>query len=590
MKQCPQCAKRFLSDDVRRCDADGAMLQVVIVSTGKDRLVGSVIEGAHRNYQVDSVLGDGGMGVVYRATGDDDGRTYAVKVLRAEYSDETDLVNRFQLEAESVARIDHENIVKVYEFGTLPDGSRYFVMEHLEGKSLGQFLVGQGRIAGTDRCNPLSETDMIGISRQICSGLEAAHTLGIVHRDMKPDNVHLVNIAPGHMRVKILDFGIAKVQGSNAARTRTGSVFGTPHYMSPEQAQGERDIDARTDVYAVGVLMYQMITGRVPFDAENLMGILTAHLYQHPKPIRDVLGMGVVSDGLEAVIFKALAKQRDDRYASMAALQSDLEHVLVGQRPLALDDDTATSRFTADEVADARGWRTSMPPAPGSGAHTVPSGRVSLGPGPTPVPSQAQSMPPPALAAFTQQSIPPVMASAPPRARTSLLVFGLASVGALAFAAAVLFAFRSGESPRAPSGTAPSLVGNTTTQAPVPPPVTVAPALSASIHVLSDPPGATVYRGTTPLGPAPIDVPRPAAGVSDSLTLDQPGRMRTAILLSHDSPAALSVPLGVAAPTPPERTGHAGTHAAPANAGNPPPANAGHGTTPRELLDPWGQR
>lgn len=581
MKQCPQCGKRFLSDDIRACDVDGGALQAVIVATAKDRLVNTVVEG---RYRMEGVLGDGGMGVVYRAVGVTDRRKYAIKVLRAEYSDEPDLVNRFQLEAESVARIHHENIVRVFEFGSLPDGSRYFVMEFLEGKSLGQLLQSQGKRPGTDRQNPLGDALTIHISRQICAGLDAAHALGIVHRDMKPDNVHLVpGDTPGEYAVKVLDFGIAKVQNAQAARTRTGSVFGTPHYMSPEQAQGERDIDARTDVYAVGVLMYQMCTGRVPFDADNLMGILTAHLYQFPKPFAQVVPVGTVSEGLEAIVFKALAKGRDERYASMAALRDDLDRVARGERPIALEeDDFATNVLSPEELAFANG---SSPPN-GNSNPTLPAGRISMRPG-APSGNHMLSNPPPAFgdgasvgpAAFqTGLSIPPVTTTSRSQ-RTPLVVASLALVGVFAFGVAAFMATRRNTAVAAPTpATAPSLSASTSV-----PNVSAVPALSPTIHIESDPPGATVLRGDVAIGTTPVEVQRPAAGASDSLALDLNGRVRTAIVIAHESAPAMSVPL-LEAPHEAEHP-HAGHTGAANPAVQQAPANPG---VRRDLLDPWG--
>ena len=561
MKQCPKCSKRFLNDDTRKCDLDGSVLHVVILASAKDRLVNSVIEG---RYLCESVLGDGGMGVVYRARGLEDGTLYAIKVLRSEYSDEPDLVNRFQLEAESVAKINHENIVRVFEFGTLEDQSRYFVMEYLQGQGLGQLLNARGKIPGTDRNHPLTEGLAIRIAIQMCAGLSAAHDLGIVHRDMKPDNVHLIPRGAEDYFVKVLDFGIAKVQGAKAARTRTGSVFGTPHYMSPEQAQGERDIDARTDVYAVGVLMYQMVSGRVPFDAENLMGILTAHLYQHPKPLRDVVEPGTVSDGLEAVIFKALAKARSERYDSMAALRADLERVQYGERPIALSEEEllATSRVSSREEIDAIRMLDG-----GSGVNndglTVPVGRMSVRP-------EAIA---PVVPMATGTSIPPVTAAPAPRNRTSLLVAFLSSVGVVTLTAAGLFAFRRVDNPSVHALPPTTIATTPATAAPLTPvpPVVV---LSATVHLESTPPGATVYNGTQALGVTPLDVPRPALGAQANYALDREGRLRTAVLVTHDAPAALTVALAESAPTPAE-TDH----------GQRGPRHNGQGR--RDLLDPW---
>jgi len=418
MRQCPRCGKRFLDDQIYQCDVDGSALQALVVTSAKDRLIGAVIS---RRYQIDGVLGDGGMGVVYRAKGLQDNRRYAIKVLRAEYSSEEDLVKRFQLEAETASAIKHPNIVQVYEFDSLEDQSRYFVMELLEGRSFGQLLAEQGKQPNSSRRKPLSDKMLLHISKQICEGLAAAHERGIVHRDMKPDNIHLIRMNNDPYFVKILDFGIAKVHGSKSARTRTGSVFGTPHYMSPEQASGERDIDARTDIYATGVLMYEMATGAVPFDADNLMGILTAHLYHKPKPPRSLPNV-TISPELEAIILKTLSKRREARYSSMLELRDDLARIERGQPPQISKEEL--------EAIYAPPRDSMLPPAPESadgvddGRQTIPAGRVS---------AQNEAV----RSRATQGTIPPVTAVAEPNGRrVGLLVGALAFVGVVSLGAA----------------------------------------------------------------------------------------------------------------------------------------------------------
>jgi serine/threonine protein kinase len=262
MRQCPKCNKRFLESNARICDVDGSVLDLIVVASERDRLVGTTILG---RYAVDGVLGDGGMGVVYRAQRHRSRRPYAVKVLRAEYSAE----KKTSCSASSrrparPRRINNPHIVEIYDWGSLPDNSRFFVMEYLEGRSLGDLLAAMPKPPGTDRREPLSEEFTIHLAMQICEGLGAAHAIGIVHRDIKPDNFHIVRTEADPYFVKILDFGIAKVQNSKAARTRTGSVFGTPHYMSPEQASGDRNIDARPTSTASGCCCTRWWSARCP--------------------------------------------------------------------------------------------------------------------------------------------------------------------------------------------------------------------------------------------------------------------------------------------------------------------------------------
>ncbi len=352
MRECPKCHKRFLESNARVCDVDGAVLDLVVVASDRDRLVGTTILN---RYAVDKVLGDGGMGVVYRAIDTETRRPYAVKVLRAEYSAEEDLVIRFEQEARAAASVRNPHIVEIFDWGSLPDGSRFFVMEYLEGRSLGDLLARMPKAPGADRRQPLPEDFALHIAMQIAEGLKAAHEIGIVHRDIKPDNFHIVRKPEDPYFVKILDFGIAKVQNSKAAKTRTGSVFGTPHYMSPEQASGDKNIDATTDIYGLGVMMYEMVVGKIPFDADNLMGILTAHLYHTPTPPSIYPECEKLSRSFEAVILKCLAKDREARYLSMGELHDDLARCRRGETSLALEDqEVSTRRFDrADFISEA---------------------------------------------------------------------------------------------------------------------------------------------------------------------------------------------------------------------------------------------
>jgi serine/threonine-protein kinase len=545
MRQCPQCGKRFLAEGVLICDVDGSLLQALVVTSARDRLLGAVVDD---RYQIDGVLGDGGMGVVYRARALQGSGTFAIKVLRAEYSSDQDLVSRFELEAEAVYRIRHENIVRVFGFGTLPDGSRYFVMEYLEGQSLGQLLTAHFKRLGGQK-QGLPEARTLRIATQICRGLHAAHRLNIVHRDMKPDNVHLVTHGAERDVVKVLDFGIAKVQGARAARTRTGSVFGTPHYMSPEQASGERDIDARTDVYAVGVLIYEMATGQVPFDGDNLMGVLTAHVYAPPLPPRQLPGGAGVSAGLEAVILKALCKRREDRYASMEELLHDLERVERGLEPGALAEmEVLTERFSQADLSGAFSPRNTFAPDQDHRL-TVPAGRLSR---PAP-PLEGTEGDTAVVAVGTGRSIPPVSGSAE-RPRTGLpvlaVVLGVVAVSAFGAVGAILV--RRAETAAAPTRPAP-LAGHappgtgaaaTRTAAELAPAAETEPeGRSATISLQSDPPGAQVFLGTRRLGVTPLEVERPAEGAEQSYELAAAGRVRISASVRSDSARAIQVVL-----------------------------------------------
>jgi len=282
---------------------------------------GTTLDG---RYRIDGLLGEGGMGVVYLGRHIAIDKKVAIKILRTEFARRAETKARFRQEARAASSVENAHIVDVSDFGTLPDGSTYLVMEYLEGVALSTLTKDEKPIA-LDRA--------IVIARQIADGLAEVHDRGIVHRDLKPDNIFLVREADQNDFVKILDFGIAKVLESTEAKmTCAGSLFGTPSYMSPEQAAG-MPVDARTDVYALGIIMYELASGRVPFDADTLMGVLTQHLYRKPSPLRDLVGESRVSAGLDAIITKALSKAPEQRYQSMRELSADLGAVMEGRTP-----------------------------------------------------------------------------------------------------------------------------------------------------------------------------------------------------------------------------------------------------------------
>jgi len=265
-------------------------------------------------YRVDTKLGDGGMATVYGATHPLIGKKAAIKVMSPSLSADAGAVARFALEARAVNRIGHPNIVDVFSFGRLPDGRSYFVMEWLQGETLYERLWKQH--------GPLPLTDVLNILDQICDALEATHEKGIIHRDLKPANVFLCPVRGRQDAVKLLDFGVAKLahHDSSPRWTSAGCVVGTPEYISPEQARG-KDVDGRTDLYALGVIAYEMVLGRQPFISDNPADAIQMHLCATaPRP--SILWKEIPPQ-LESLLMKLLAKNPDER-ATLAEVRATL--------------------------------------------------------------------------------------------------------------------------------------------------------------------------------------------------------------------------------------------------------------------------
>ncbi|RYZ61861.1 MAG: serine/threonine protein kinase, partial [Proteobacteria bacterium] len=276
-----------------------------------EQVVGNLLDG---RFHVEGILGEGGMGSVYAGRDTVDGRQVAIKVLRSDFLSDSEIVQRFLNEAQAAAQIGSPHICDVFGIGTAPNGAAYFVMEFLDGVSLAGLL---------ERERVLSVRRILRLGHQIATGLAAAHAAGIVHRDLKPDNIMVVARPENPEFAKILDFGVAKIGSSHSKLTRVGSVFGTPQYMSPEQAAGT-PVDLRADVYSLGILLYEMAAGRVPFDDENMMNVLTHQMFREPRAVRDASPQ-VIPAELDALVRKCLQKDPKHRFASMHELAAEME-------------------------------------------------------------------------------------------------------------------------------------------------------------------------------------------------------------------------------------------------------------------------
>jgi serine/threonine protein kinase len=404
-----------------------------------DISIGSVLDG---RYRIDAILGSGGMGRVYRGEHMGIGKRVAIKVLHADLSRNREAAQRFQREAIASGRLDHPNIVGVSDFGIVDQGPCYLVMEVLEGESLGARL---------EREKRLPWRDAVTILRGVLAGLAHAHERGVVHRDIKPDNVFLSN-KDGDSVVKILDFGIAKLYAGSPddpASTRAGLTVGTPAYLSPEQAVGG-EIKPQSDLYSATILLFEMITGRAPFEDKDPLAMLGAHVSRTPPTIAEVAPDLSVPQGLEALIQKGLVKAQDDRIASANEYISLLDSVSAAFVPTAASEGIAAIGYAHTHDALTPAPLATPPPGtippPGS---TPPAG-MPIGPR-TPSPFTPQPFAPSSGAAPTVAL--PVALGTPP-AQTNWLKIGAVILGAIVILSILAgLAGRGNPSPTAIEGT-----------------------------------------------------------------------------------------------------------------------------------------
>ncbi len=341
-------------------------------SVQPDPMLGETIE----RYRIVRKLGEGGMGSVYAAEHTHINKQVAIKLLRPEISGNKEALDRFAREARSASEIGHKNIIGIEDFGTLKDGRIFLFMELLDGAPLNELLDQGG----------LSLDRLLNILIQTGHGLAAAHAKGIVHRDMKPENIFVTYDEHGADVPKLLDFGIAKVSGQDGQNnlTRTGTIFGTPFYMAPEQALGQ-SVDYRADIYAMGVILYECFTGSVPFQGESFMGILTQHITAEPEDVeRRAAATGrTVPAGIAEIIRRAMKKEPSERFVSMDEMVQALVRVYRGMAGAGM-----SSYMAAHVPASFGGPSRGFPQMPTPLPH-VPTASI-----PTPMPYAASTHPP----------------------------------------------------------------------------------------------------------------------------------------------------------------------------------------------------
>lgn len=497
MKGCPDCTQLYSADSMF-CPFDGTRLEgrswVATTDPSVDPLLGATIDG---RYRVRRVLGEGGTGTVYEVRHETLSRLFAMKVLRADVAKEPTLAARFTQEARATASLKHPHIVSITDFGHTPLGTPYFVMDRLQGQTLAHVCSDLGRLP------PLRG---VRIVRQVADALSAAHAAGIVHRDLKPENLFLVGHAEGHTDgpddVRVVDFGAAKIAGAGRM-TKTGIVFGTPHYMSPEQASGQ-PVDHRADIYALGVIMYELFSGHLPFEADTFMGVLTQHMFADPPPFAPEGSMKPVFAALEEVTFRAMAKRPELRFQSMQALAEEMDRAVV----VAADG----------TVSLAAGWSPSPPRRPSD----APASRAS---------ADCSEM-------HTSVDVSVIPKAFWPRGALTLAGAGLA-LGFVGYLALVRQPVEASH-PAGPIAAAPA---RPSAPPPPPDPPSVPAPTLVSTHLSTTPPFVEIWQDDRRVGTAPVDVSLRPGDAPAVYTLRATGYADKVVVINGDSGTTMDVAL-----------------------------------------------
>jgi serine/threonine protein kinase len=448
------------------------------------------------NYNITAKLGEGGMGVVFLAEHPVIGSKVALKAIHPHFARSADVVSRFVTEARAVNQIGHDHIVNITDFGHTPEGDFYFLMEYLQGEMLSEWINHHGAFPPARALN---------IAAQIADALQASHDQGVIHRDLKPDNIFLITRDTTADFVKVLDFGLAKLTHASVStpthNTGAGTVMGTPYYMSPEQCEGRAEVDHRADIYGLGVILFEMLTGRVPFGGEGYGEVIIKHVTVRPPTARSLVPE--IPPALDAILSRALSKDPSARFQSMSQFREALldpeVYAAAGPTPDAVEDDLSLSGRLRAALPTARTQMSLVAPikAPSQAIREAPNKEPSQAPPPVRVLAAASS-----TFRHTAGEVVDDVELKPKRNRGGLVLLGVASLVGIAVV---------GMHGR---GAGAQLVA--TARAAVRP-------STIRVNFSSDPDGATVSRsdgsilGVTPLS---IDVPYSDKAVDFHLSKD----------------------------------------------------------------------